>query len=105
VPILVRLHGPWCHRQDIGEENTRGRFNTLRVRRELLAMRSADCVTVPCTAVLRDVETAYGEAIRGRVIPNPQVVASEKHVWSLENCEENTVLFIGRFDSLKGGDL
>ena len=42
---------------------------------------------------------------KGRVIPNPLTAAPEAEKWGLNNCDKDSLLFVGRFDSLKGGDL
>ena len=41
----------------------------------------------------------------GRVIPNPFTAAPEAERWGLNSCDKDSLLFVGRFDSLKGGDL
>jgi len=39
------------------------------------------------------------------VIPNPIDTVPAPERWSLSRCERNLILFVGRFDRVKGGDL
>jgi glycosyltransferase involved in cell wall biosynthesis len=38
------------------------------------------------------------------VIPNPMAVDAGLKLWNLDDCDPKTILFVGRFDKLKGGD-
>jgi glycosyltransferase involved in cell wall biosynthesis len=96
IPVVVRLHGPW--------------FLTKRFedsRRENLERRgisTADAVTSPSTYALRTVERHYRLKLRRTLtFKNPIVAPSCQ--WRISNCDRNGLLFVGRFDQLKGGDL
>ncbi len=39
-----------------------------------------------------------------RVIPNPVAIDECVPLWDLNSCDKKTILFVGRFDQLKGGD-
>jgi glycosyltransferase involved in cell wall biosynthesis len=96
IPVVVRLHGPWFLTkkfEDAGRE-------TLE-RRGIIA---ADAVTSPSKQTLCSVERQYGLKLRNSLtFANPIAVPSCQ--WSISNCDMNSLLFIGRFDELKGGDL
>jgi len=52
------------------------------------------------------VRAAYGLPLSdAAVIPNPVPVIPPERRWTLEGCDRKTILFVGRFDRHKGGDL
>ena len=103
VPICVRLHGPWF---EVGPalglpENASFRA---RVEQERRAILSADAVTAPSCHILEKTRTFYGLNLENaEVIPNPAEPAA--HHWQLSQADHKRILFVGRFDRLKGGDL
>lgn len=105
VPVVVRLHGPWFLngpavgvRQDAIFER--------RVTREGLAVARAAAVTAPSRDVLERVRQRYGLPLPGaEVIPCPGPAVPAGRRWSGASCERDTILFVGRFDRHKGGDL
>jgi glycosyltransferase involved in cell wall biosynthesis len=63
-------------------------------------------VSAPSRAVLERVRSYYGLQLpHAEVIPNPTLPVSPDHRWRLEECDPARVLFVGRFDRIKGGDL
>ncbi|HET9378314.1 MAG TPA: glycosyltransferase family 4 protein [Chthoniobacterales bacterium] len=96
VPVVVRLHGPWFLTKSFED-----------ARREALERRgiiTAAGVTAPSNQILRSVERQYRLKLRKSLtFGNPVSVPSCK--WRVSNCNVNSLLFIGRFDELKGGDL
>jgi len=105
IPVCVRLHGPWfLNGAANGFPDTDG-FRK-RVREEGLAIRTADAVTAPSRDVLAQVRDFYGLALpEADVIPPPTWPVPAAERWRLEDCDPKQVLFIGRFDRHKGGDL
>jgi glycosyltransferase involved in cell wall biosynthesis len=105
IPICVRLHGPWfLNGSIIGAPDDR-RFRA-RVRDEGRAIRTAAAVTAPSRNVLDQVRNFYKLALpEAQVIPAPTWPVPADKRWRLEECDPNQVLFIGRFDRHKGGDL
>jgi glycosyltransferase involved in cell wall biosynthesis len=105
VPVVVRTHGPWfVNGQASGVPNDRKYRN--RVRCEGKAIQVADGVTAPSADILERVRAHYELPLpHAMVIPNPIRLALESDRWSYEACERNTILFVGRFDLHKGGDL
>jgi glycosyltransferase involved in cell wall biosynthesis len=106
LPVVVRLHGPWIltgRFNDAGDDNF---INRGKAEREGQAIAGAQCVTANCDDTLSFVKKHYGLSLLGsRVIPTPIDAVAEEDRWSLDRCKKDSMLFIGRFDKLKGGDL
>jgi glycosyltransferase involved in cell wall biosynthesis len=97
VPLVVRLHGPWFLNR---------RYQDLE--REVLERRgieSADAITAPTKSVFESVVSKYGRPSTCATFPNPITVDPAVEKWSLESFEPESLLFVGRFDEIKGGDL
>jgi len=105
VPVVVRLHGPWFLNgliNGVPEDDAFARRDA--AEREGLSLAAG--VSSVSYDVLRRVRERYKlELPHARVIPNPVPPVAEEDRWSLETCDRNTVLFVGRFDRHKGGDL
>lgn len=106
VPVVVRLHGPWFL---TGRFNDQGDTNPLfvgREKREGLGIQQAHFVTANCLETLQSARKHYGLTLHNsQVIPTPIEPATEGDKWHSTNCERDSLLFVGRFDLLKGGDL
>jgi glycosyltransferase involved in cell wall biosynthesis len=105
VPVCVRLHGPWfLNGLALGVPQDEA-FRK-RVREEGRAINDADAVTAPSRDVLEQVRDFYALGLpEAEVIPNPTPPILPTERWQLENCDPKQILFIGRFDRHKGGDL
>jgi glycosyltransferase involved in cell wall biosynthesis len=105
IPIVTRLHGPWYLNGaalGVPEDDAFHR----RVTLEGLAIAKSAAVTSPSQDLLDRVRAKYSiELPRAAVIPNPAPLVPPDRRWSLETCDPNLVLFVGRFDRHKGGDL
>ena len=106
LPVVVRLHGPWFL---TGRFNGQTRSHAVGLRRQKLEGRSiqaAHYVTSPTAQVMKEVKAHYGITLpRSRIIPNPIKCSELSDTWHLEACDRNVLLFVGRFDELKGADL
>ncbi len=103
VKVVVRLHGPWFLN---GAWHDMGPAARARIRREGQGIRRADGVTAPSRDVLERTARYYRLSLDGgAVIPNPMPVAPPEHRWRRAGCDPSTVLFVGRFDNHKGGDV
>jgi glycosyltransferase involved in cell wall biosynthesis len=105
VPVCVRLHGPWflvgpaCGAAD-GPEFRQ------RVVAEGRGIARVDGITAPARHVLERVRARYSLPLQNaRVIPNPTAPVPEARRWRAGHCAPREILFVGRFDRLKGGDL
>ncbi|WP_344867660.1 glycosyltransferase family 4 protein [Comamonas faecalis] len=104
VPVVVRLHGPWFL---VGD--AQGFPHDLnyqeRVRAEGEAIYAADAVSAPSEFVLRAVEEFYKKELpRKIVIANPFPECFPEDHWKLPEAT-SLVLFVGRFDKVKGADI
>lgn len=105
VPVCVRLHGPWFLAGPAIGATEDDAFR-IRLRDEGRAIATADAVSAPARDVLQRVRAFYGIGLeKAEVIPNPTAPVPPDQRWTLEACQRRRVLFVGRFDRLKGGDL
>ncbi len=105
IPLVLRLHGPWfLNGTALGAPQDRA-FRR-RVAFEGKAIGNARAITSPSKDLLDRVRQEYELALpHAEVIPNPAPVVDEQARWKLSSCDPNLVLFVGRFDRHKGGDL
>jgi glycosyltransferase involved in cell wall biosynthesis len=103
IPICIRLHGPWfLNGRALGVPEDEG-FRC-RVEEEGRAIRDADLITAPSRDVLEQTRAFYGLALQdAEVIPCPAPRVTEH--WHLSDADPKRILFVGRFDRHKGGDL
>jgi glycosyltransferase involved in cell wall biosynthesis len=103
IPLVVKLHGPAF--LSLVEEDGHTEITRRRIDLEGKALRKMAAITSPSDATLIATESHYelDPQIR-KVVRNP--IAIDEHVkpWDLNVCDRKTVLFVGRFDKLKGGD-
>ncbi len=105
IPVIVRLHGPWfLNGPACGAVQDRA-FEA-RVAAEGRALPQVHGLTAPTLDVLTRVREQYGLALAdAAVIPNPVRPIEPPRRWSLDAADRRRILFIGRFDRHKGGDL
>jgi glycosyltransferase involved in cell wall biosynthesis len=105
IPICVRLHGPWFLNgpvQGIRED----RDFRHRVVEEGRAIAGVDAVTASSRDVLEQTRAYYGLALADAEVIHPPVApVPPEERWRPEACDAAEVLFVGRFDRHKGGDL
>ena len=105
IPICLRLHGPWFLNgpaEGIPEDDA---FRH-RVTAEGRAIASAVALTSSSHNVLEQTRSYYGLALEEAEVihpPTSPVPAADR--WRLDECDPRQVLFVGRFDRHKGGDL
>jgi glycosyltransferase involved in cell wall biosynthesis len=105
IPMVVRLHGPWFLNGAMGEVVEDGSFRE-RVRREGEAIRRADGVSASSRDVLEQTRSYYNLPLeRAEVIYPPAPTIPAEACWRPDDCDPRTILFVGRFDRHKGGDL
>jgi glycosyltransferase involved in cell wall biosynthesis len=96
LPVVVRLHGPWFinkRHQDADRE-----------KRERRGVEGASFVTSPSKIILDQTKAHYGDDLPGNAtIPNP--IKPPKQRWRLDGCRKNSILYVGRFDDIKGAPL
>ncbi len=106
IPVVTRLHGPWFTQAGIRSQPSLKKSHKWRIDREGLAIRSSFAITAPSNSVLEATSEYYGK-LSGltKVIPNPIPLPLPELVWNNETCDKSTILFVGRFDEVKGGDV
>ncbi len=105
VPVVVRLHGPWfINGPALGAKSDQA-FHR-RDRLEGLAIAQAAGVSAGCKSVLDRTRQHFGLSLsNASAIPYPvdPIPAGER--WTLDGCDRGRILFVGRFDRHKGGDI
>ena len=105
IPIVVRLHGPnfIVAAYNNWQEDTDFK---LRVLHEGKAIINSHGVTSPSMDVLQKVRDYYNiDLPYAKVIPNPIMPVNKANQWQLKPNIKPTILYVGRFESVKGGDL
>lgn len=106
APVVTRLHGPYFLTGAAASGGAFSSFEKERIRREGLAIESAPLVTAPSLFVLDAARAHYGAALENaRVIPNPARAPAAEHVWRRDRANPKEILFVGRFDRIKGADI
>lgn len=104
IPIVTRLHGPWLILGHLAKDE-RSNLNA-RVKAEERAILASQGVTSPSEDVLSQVREFYGcELPDARVIPNPIKETPNYLCWHIDSSMPQSILFVGRFDSIKGADI
>jgi glycosyltransferase involved in cell wall biosynthesis len=105
APVVVRLHGPrFLNGAALGltidEE-----FRRLE-EAERICITDAVGVTSPSLEVLERTRKHYGLPLAdARVIHYPGPIIPPERQWTFEGCDKKSILFVGRFDRHKGGDI
>lgn len=105
IPVVVTLHGPWIFNPEVRGPKRNSFPNRDRLRREGEALRGCAGITAPSESVLRDVLDHYG--ITGKpavVIPNPMPLPPDAGT-AASPASPDRILFVGRFDLIKGADI
>ena len=104
IPVCVRLHGPWLlsgRALAVPEDDA---FHE-RVRDEGLGILAANAVTRPPRCSGASPRLLRTRAAGSRSDTECHLAGTPAERWRLEECDPKQVVFIGRFDRLKGGDL
>ncbi len=105
LPVVVRLHGPWFLTGKFDSINDANALNRGRRSREGRGLHNAQLVSSPSAKMLEAVKNYYGlDRTETCVIPNAIEAVPLAESWNSETCD-HSLLFVGRFDALKGGDL
>lgn len=103
IPVVVTLHGPWClHKTIQGAGDLAG--DARREAREAAGVRRADGITAPSQDTLTATRAAWGlPDMPQALIRNPMPLAPEGCL--PDSAMVQRLLFVGRFDFHKGGDI
>jgi glycosyltransferase involved in cell wall biosynthesis len=104
LPLVVRLHGPGFLAMTGDELDTA--FGREKIEREGQALRLASAIAAPSQVTLTQTIQRYGLTPKEAWhIVNPLDMDGNTPQWSLERCGRDTILFVGRFDLIKGADV
>jgi glycosyltransferase involved in cell wall biosynthesis len=104
LPLVCKLHGPAFLTLVAAELASEG--GREKVRREGDALARLPVIVAPSRYTLD--ETLRHYALRPTVaehVVNPVEPPANVELWDPARCERDSVLFVGRFDAVKGGDL
>ncbi|MGE0408033.1 MAG: glycosyltransferase family 4 protein [Amphiplicatus sp.] len=105
-PLVTRLHGPYFLTGAAGRDEPFSALEEERVRREGRAIAASLSVTAPSKFVLDAARARYCCALPdAAVIPNPVRSVDDDGAWRLDRAERGEILFVGRFERLKGADI
>jgi glycosyltransferase involved in cell wall biosynthesis len=104
IPVLVKLHGPAF--LSLVEHELTTPAGRQRIEDEGRGLARASAIASPCAVTLAQTLERYGlsPAIAQHIV-NPLTMENVSQRWSLDACDPDTILFVGRFDKRKGGDL
>ncbi len=105
LPVVARLHGPWfLNGKALGVPDDDA-FRT-RVDAERIGLQRVDGISAPSQDVIDRTREYYGLPLRrARMIPNPVPLVAAAERWTADGADPDRVLFVGRFDRHKGGDV
>jgi glycosyltransferase involved in cell wall biosynthesis len=104
LPVVVKLHGPAF--LALVENELASSFGKEKIDREGQALRRSSAIIAPSQRALSDTIDRYGLTPKyQRHIVNPLTMDEDAPLWRLKTCDRNTILFVGRFDLLKGADV
>jgi glycosyltransferase involved in cell wall biosynthesis len=104
LPIVVKLHGPAF--LSLVDEELASASAISKIDNEGKALRQLAVLTSPARRTLDDTLARYHLAPRlAQHIVNPLQLPSDAPLWRLDGCDHMTILFVGRFDKRKGGDI
>jgi glycosyltransferase involved in cell wall biosynthesis len=105
VPVVARLHGPLFLNGAVLGLPIDDEFRRID-RAERRCIAEATGVTAPSRDVLERSRQHYGLPLSDALVipyPGPMVPADRR--WQLEGSDRKSILFVGRFDRHKGGDV
>ncbi len=104
IPLVVKLHGPAF--LTMVQEELDTRFGQEKVRREGEALIQLPVLTSPSRCTLTETIERYGlhPAFAAHVV-NPMPALDDLPLWDVSSCDRNTILYVGRFDMIKGADV
>ena len=104
IPVVVKLHGPAF--MSLVEEELDTEEARLKIIAEGKALQHLPVIISPARRTLDDTLARYQLTPRySQHVVNPLVLPHGAPLWTLEGCDRKTILFVGRFDKRKGGDL
>ncbi|MEO9827663.1 MAG: glycosyltransferase family 4 protein [Paracoccaceae bacterium] len=105
-PVVVRLHGPWFMVGSAGNMPLDTPANQSRLKREGDGVALAAGVSAPSHYVLKASVNYYRQQYANTsIIPNAIEQFDDDYLWKEKNADWNRLIFVGRFDLIKGADI
>jgi glycosyltransferase involved in cell wall biosynthesis len=105
IPVVVRLHGPFFANA-VEARLLEAPGSRQRLKHEGASILEADGVTAPSREILDRTQAYYRlPPTTGIVIPYPAPCVPSGRRWRLGECDRDAIVFVGRFDRHKGGDI
>ena len=102
-PVVVKLHGPAF--LTLVEEDRQTEMAAAKIEMEGRALQQIGSIISPSQNALSNTVARYGLRPRlMKIIPNLLEAEPGLKLWNLDECDRKAILFVGRFDKLKGGD-
>ena len=104
IPVVCKLHGPaFLHLVD---EELKTPFGMEKVKNEGEALTSLDIIISPSDHHLRKTLEKYNLNPRfAKRVNNPIGQSEDLSLWNSACAQKGVILFVGRFDKIKGGDI
>jgi len=104
IPTVVKLHGPTFLVSPLGP--TPDAAKAQRIDREGQALAKVRTIISPAQCTLDQTISKYGlSPDYARQVVNSIVGRPDLPLWRADRCVRNIVLFVGRFDAVKGADV
>ncbi len=106
IPVVVTLHGPFFIQMDLQPTDHIDLYGHKRIRMEGRALRQCAAITSPSQDVLDRTREKFRQLTPLQaVIANPISLKTPIDYDHLTGKDKRRILFVGRFDSWKGGDI
>jgi len=103
-PMVVKLHGPTFLVSPLNDHSDNA--HKQRIAHEGMALRMQDCITSPSKCTLDDTLRYYAlhPKYSAHIVNS---LAEHKNIplWTASSHDKNQLLFVGRFDRIKGADI
>lgn len=103
VPVVIRLHGPWKNLRPFSKTIPPSKQDAARIKREEKAFRNAMAISSPTEFALKSIGPTNAPKKLCRVFPHGTALPEKS--WNANSACPYSILFVGRFDNVKGADL
>lgn len=105
-PVVLRLHGPHVFGRDMSASGEQAIQDSARCLAEARALKRDFPLTCPSAKLLQATIEHHGlTPTLSAVIPNPIALPPMSEAWSIDRCDLDQILCVGRFDLRKGADI
>jgi glycosyltransferase involved in cell wall biosynthesis len=106
IPVAIQIHGPFFANGVVEARLLQEPGARQRIEQEGATIEEADGVSAPSREILERTRSYYQLPLAGAMVsPPPAPAIPPQRRWRLADCDRNAILFVGRFDRHKGGDI